>query len=101
MLTQISSSSPAVPINFFNHKNVPTNERLQELRNDPEILKPPEMKMIKMVELFTKWCPFVPIKYHDDICPEHHKDVSEKVKKDGSKKAAQRTSKKKKTRAVG
>jgi hypothetical protein len=89
MLTQISASSPAVPIHLLNNKKVPTNERLEELRNGPEILTPPGMKEIKMVELFIKWCSFVPIEYCDEICHEPPKYVIEKVKKDRSKKAAQ------------
>jgi hypothetical protein len=79
MLTQISASSPAVPINLLNNKMVPTNECLEGLINGPELSTPSGMKEIKMVEIFSKWCPFVPVEYHDEICPEPPKDVIEKV----------------------
>lgn len=88
MVTQLSASSPAVPIPILNIKSVSTDDCLEELRMGPEILTPTGMKEIKMLELFTNGHPFIPREYQDQVCPESSKDVIDKVKKDRSKKAA-------------
>ena len=44
------------------------------------------MKLIKQVELATKWRPLVPLVFRDDICPIPPQEVLDKFKKDRKEK---------------
>ena len=48
------------------------------------------IKLIKQVELYTKWRPLLPFYVHDDTCPRPSNDIMKKVKDDRAAKVAKK-----------
>jgi hypothetical protein len=52
-----------------------------------QVVEQPILKNIKQVELFEKYCPFLPPHYRDVLCPEPSPPVIARVKGDKKQKA--------------
>ena len=91
MKTTVDSSAEEHKV-LSNLKKKDTDETLQNWVNIletqfPVMVSTPGLAEIKQVELFTKWRPFVPEEFKNEICPEPPKAVLDKVKLEKKNKA--------------
>ena len=91
MKTTVDSSTEEQKV-LSNLKKKDTDEVRQNWVNIletqfPEMENTPGLAEIKQVELFTKWRPFVPEEFKNEICPEPPKAVLDKVKLEKKNKA--------------
>ena len=56
-----------------------TKDRDSKLLSEPRVLKPPGLREIKQVELYTKYRPLVPRIYQDELCPRPSDKVLERI----------------------
>ncbi len=95
VFTKITSLEPTITLMFQNEKFIRKEDRLMELKN--YTLKPvasPGMKAIKQVQLYTKWCKFVPAEFQDEIFPKPTDEVLASVQESRSKKNRERNAQK-------
>ena len=69
---------------------------IAQMEKNLKVLKPPGMKPIKEVELYTKWRPLLPKECQDDTCPKPSEEVMTKIKNDRCAKAHKRSMMRKK-----
>jgi chromatin remodeling complex protein RSC6 len=60
-----------------------SDKRFEEMQKIVlQTLKPPGLRPIKQVELYKKFCPYVPRQYWDETCPKPSDEVLESVRKE-------------------
>ena len=69
---------------------------IAQMTNELKVLKPPGLREIKAVEMFTKWRNVVPNDHRRDIiCPRPSEEIMKRVKEEKNKKVRDSTKRKK------